>query len=165
MSFELEFFILTFSHAFLPTVTIAISLKLKHFYTLSWHCSIIHKCLLTRIYFNACFIYIYIYIYIYLYMLSWKQYVLPIITTMALWQLMHFGYTLLVPTNQRVLNMLSKEHNISGHKWSTTHRVLKSHRSKMCITYMLSRKQCALPNIYANRYINSIVLEHVYLFS
>ena len=36
---------------------------------------------------------------------------------------------------------------ISGHKWSTTHRVLKSHRSKMSITYMLSWKQCALPVI------------------
>ena len=27
---------------------------------------------------------------------------------------------------------------VSGHKWSTRHRVLKSHRSKMSITYMLS---------------------------
>ena len=36
--------------------------------------------------------------------------------------------------NQRVLNKLRKEHNISGHKWSATHRVLKSHRSKMSIT-------------------------------
>ena len=34
---------------------------------------------------------------------------------------------------------LNKEHNISGHKWSTKHRVLKSHRSKMSIIYMLSR--------------------------
>ena len=33
----------------------------------------------------------------------------------------------------------------SGHKWSTTHRVLKSHRSKMSIIYILSWKQCALP--------------------
>ena len=30
---------------------------------------------------------------------------------------MMYGYTLLVPMNQRVLNKLSKEHNISGHKW------------------------------------------------
>ena len=36
---------------------------------------------------------------------------------------------------------------IYGHKWSTTHRVLKSHRSKMSIIYMLSWKQCALPVI------------------
>ena len=27
-----------------------------------------------------------------------------------------YGYTLLVPINQRMLNKLSKEHNISGHK-------------------------------------------------
>ena len=29
---------------------------------------------------------------------------------------MIYGYTLLVPMNQRVLNRLSKEHNISGYK-------------------------------------------------
>ena len=33
------------------------------------------------------------------------------------------GYTLLVPMNQRVLNNLSKEYSISGHKWSMTHSV------------------------------------------
>ena len=40
-----------------------------------------------------------------------------------------YGYTLLVPKNQRVLNKLSKEHNTSGHKWYTTHSdaLLKSH--------------------------------------
>ena len=37
--------------------------------------------------------------------------------------------------------------NISGHKWSTTHRVLKSHRSKMSVIYMQSWKQCSLPVI------------------
>ena len=29
---------------------------------------------------------------------------------------MMYGYTLLVPMNQRVLNKLGKEHKISGHK-------------------------------------------------
>ena len=29
---------------------------------------------------------------------------------------MMYGYTLLLPMNQRVLNKLSKEHSISGHK-------------------------------------------------
>ena len=38
---------------------------------------------------------------------------------------MMYRYTLLVPMNQRVFNKLSKEPNISGHKWSTTHKVLK----------------------------------------
>ena len=52
---------------------------------------------------------------------------------------MMYGYTFLAPMNQRVLNKLNKEHNISGHKGSTTHRVLKSHRIKMSIiTYMFS---------------------------
>ena len=59
------------------------------------------------------------------------------VATHALGHMM-YGYTLLVPMNQRVLNKLSKEHNISGHKRSTTHRVLKSHRSKMSVMYMLS---------------------------
>ena len=34
---------------------------------------------------------------------------------------------------------------ISGHKWSTTHRALKSHRCKMGVIYIQSWKQCALP--------------------
>ena len=37
-----------------------------------------------------------------------------------------YDSTLLVPMNQRVLNKQSKERNISGHKRSTTHTVLKS---------------------------------------
>ena len=37
------------------------------------------------------------------------------VVTHALWHMM-YGYTLLVPMNQIVLNKLSKEHNISGHK-------------------------------------------------
>ena len=47
-----------------------------------------------------------------------------------------YGCTLLVPINQRVLNNPSKEHNIISHKWSMTHRVLKSHRSKMSISLL-----------------------------
>ena len=38
-----------------------------------------------------------------------------LVTTYALGHMMH-SYTLLVPKNQRVLNNLSKERNISGHK-------------------------------------------------
>ena len=60
---------------------------------------------------------------------------------MALWQLMHlgmYGYSMLVPMNQRVLNKLNKEHNINVHKWSTTHRVLKSHRWKMSLIACLA---------------------------
>ena len=37
------------------------------------------------------------------------------VATHALGHIM-YGYTLLVPMNQRVLNKLSKERNISGHK-------------------------------------------------
>ena len=48
---------------------------------------------------------------------------------------------------KRVLNKLSKEHNISGHKWPTTYRVLEFNRSKMSVIYLLSWKQCALPFI------------------
>ena len=57
------------------------------------------------------------------------------------------GYTLLVPMNQRVLRKLSKEQYISGHHWSTTHKVLKSHRRKIGLIYIQSSKQCALPVI------------------
>ena len=50
---------------------------------------------------------------------------------------MVYSYTLLVPMNQTVLNKVSKEHNISDHKWSTTQRVRKSHRGKMSVIYAL----------------------------
>ena len=36
---------------------------------------------------------------------------------------------------------------VNGHKWSTIHRGLRSHRSKMCVIYMQSWKQCTLPVI------------------
>ena len=36
---------------------------------------------------------------------------------------------------------------ISGHKWSSTHRVLKSQRSSTGVIYMQSWKHCALPVI------------------
>ena len=49
---------------------------------------------------------------------------------------MLYGYTLLVPMSQRVLNKPSKEHNGSGYKWLTTHRVLESlvHWYRQCVT-------------------------------
>ena len=59
------------------------------------------------------------------------------VTTHALGHMMD-GYTSLVPMNQRVFNKLSKKHDINGHKGSTTHRVLKSHRCKMSIICMQS---------------------------
>ena len=45
------------------------------------------------------------------------------VATHALGRMM-YGSTLLVPMNQRVLKKQSKERNESGHKLSTTHRVL-----------------------------------------
>ena len=58
------------------------------------------------------------------------------VATHALGHMM-YGYTLLVPMNQRVLKKLSNGHNkvvISDPR----HTVLKSQRSKMSIIYMLS---------------------------
>ena len=81
----------------------------------------------------------YIYIYIYIYICICLMY----------------SYILMVPMNQRVLNKLNKEHNINGHKWSTTHRVLKSHRSKMIKIYMLSWKYISY---YAH--LSSVRFEH-----
>ena len=73
------------------------------------------------------------------------------VSTHALGHVMH-GYTLLVPMIERVLNKLRKEHNISGHEWSTTHRALKSHRSKMsyhkAIVVATGRTHCFHENIY-----------------
>ena len=49
--------------------------------------------------------------------------------------------------NQKIFNKLSKECNVSGHKWFMTHRVLKSRRYKMyqqCVTvcYMPKCMSC-----------------------
>ena len=41
------------------------------------------------------------------------------VETLALYHMM-YGYTLLVSVKQRVLNTLSKEHDINGHRRSTT---------------------------------------------
>ena len=55
---------------------------------------------------------------------------------------------------------------ISGHKWSTTHRVLKSHNSKMGVMYMHSRKQCVLLVITTMALCNSCTWAHdVYIYS
>ena len=62
---------------------------------------------------------IYIYIYIYIYVIM-KTMCPPVyhhngfVATHALGHMM-YDYPLLVPMNQRVLNKLSKEHNISDH--------------------------------------------------
>ena len=58
--------------------------------------------------------------------------------TYVLGHIMMYVYTLLVLMNQRVLNKLSEEYNISDHKQSTTHIVLKSHKSNNSAIYMLS---------------------------
>ena len=58
--------------------------------------------------------YIYIYIYIYNHENNGYHHN-DFVATHALGHMM-YGYTLLVPMNQGVLNKLSKEHNISGHK-------------------------------------------------
>ena len=85
-------------------------------------------------------------------MLSWKQCALPVTTTMALWQLMHLGTWCTVAHcwyqwAKECSTSEARSINISGHKWSATRRVLKYHRSKMSMIYMLSWKQYALPVI------------------
>ena len=49
---------------------------------------------------------------------------------------MMYGYILLI-LSQRVLNKLSKKYHISGHKWSTTYRMLNSHRSKIMLIFTI----------------------------
>ena len=82
-------------------------------------------------------------------MQSWKQKCPPsyhhngFVRTHGLGYMTH-GYPVLVPMNQRVFNKLSKKRNINGHKWSTTHRVVKSHKRRMDVICIQSWKQCAL---------------------
>ena len=71
-------------------------------------------------------LFLYIYIYIFYFHNVWYLYIR-----------MMCSYTLLVLMNQKIFNKLSKERNVSGHKWFMTHRVLKSRRYKMyqqCVT-------------------------------
>ena len=49
---------------------------------------------------------------------------------------------------------------ISGRKWSTTHTLLKSHRSKTGIIYMQSWKQCDLPVITSMASLQLMHLAH-----
>ena len=105
---------------------------------------------------------IYIYIYIYNHENNVPSRLSPqhngFVATQALDHMM-YGFTLLVPMNQRVPNLTSKEHNISSHKWSTTHRVLNSYRGKKGVTYMQSWKQCLCGD---NREGTSFSLLHIY---
>ena len=70
------------------------------------------------------YIYLHIYIHIYIYII----YIIYIIYKYIYYIYIYYIY-------------------ISGHKWSTTHRVLKSHRNKISVIYMQSWKQCSLPVI------------------
>ena len=76
---------------------------------------------------------------------------------MALLQLCTLAHDIwlrmLVPMSQRVLNKLNKERNISGHKWSARHRVLRSHRRNMGVTNMLSWKTICHPGYYHNGFM------------
>ena len=64
------------------------------------------------------------------------------VVTQAIGHMMS-GFTLLVPMSQSVLNKLSTECTRSGHKWSTTRRLLKSHRRKIGLICIQSWKQSA----------------------
>ena len=87
------------------------------------------------------YIYICIYIYIYIYVQSWKQCALPVITTSCA-----TSCTTPCTSCAQVHELPQSFHDciymcpswyiyiyIRGHKWSMTHRLLKSHRSKMGI--------------------------------
>ena len=81
------------------------------------------------------------------------------VVTHALGHIM-YGYDWLVPMNQRVLNKLSKEHNINGHKWSTTHRVLKSYRCTMNI-YAVMKIMCPL-GYHPQSFVATHIWLHIY---
>ena len=66
------------------------------------------------------------------------------VATHALGHMM-YGSTLLVKMNQKVLNKQTNERNISSHKGSTTHSVIKSHKRKMSVyIYVIMKTMCPL---------------------
>ena len=77
---------------------------------------------------------------------------------------MTYGYTLLVPMNQRVLNKQSNERNISGHKQSTTFRVFKSHRTKMGVQIHGIIKTVCPPGYHHNSFITAYIYIYTYIY-
>ena len=66
--------------------------------------------------------------------------------------------------NQRVLKNLRKERNKSGHKWSTTHCVAKSHRSKMDVIYIYIYNIYIYIYKYIYIYIIYIIYIYIYIY-
>ena len=63
---------------------------------------------------------------------------------------MMYGYTLLVPVNQKVFNKVSKEHNISGHKWFTTLLLRFTHQRECKLVFC-----SVLGGVYVGRIYSS----------
>ena len=75
---------------------------------------------------------------------------------------MMYGYTSHCWYQWAQESSTSKEHNITGHKWFTTHIVLKSHISKVSVIYMQSWKKCALPIITTTWLMIAYIYVHIY---
>ena len=62
------------------------------------------------------------------------------------------------PINQRVLNKLSKENNISIHKWSTTHSAEISQKQDLRNIYAIMKTMCP-PGYHHNGFVSIHALE------
>ena len=97
--------------------------------------------ILGYIYRKSLDIYVFIY-YIWNYLKSWKQcapsWLSPQCGYVATHAIEHiiYRFILLVQMNQIVLKKLSRERNTSAHKWTSTRRFVRSHRSKIREIYI-----------------------------
>ena len=108
------------------------------------------------------YIYIYIYKYIYLCMHSWKQCTLPVITTKALWQLMHLGNH----TSCAQVHELPQSHcddNLQSTLFSWLH-IFYAHLASVRFKCSMCREHLCPLYIYDTTYICNIHIDYIYTY-
>ena len=96
----------------------------------------------------------------------WKWFDFQAIIISALQRLVHLGHMMcnckfFVLINRRMLTKLRIWFNVICQKWSMTHNLLQSHRSKMSITHETIKTMC-LPGYHYNDYHNAYILNTLY---
>ena len=96
----------------------------------------------------------------------WKWFDSQAIIISALQRFVHLGHMMynckfFVLINRRMLTKLRIWFNVICQKWSMTHKLLESHRSKMSITHETIKSTC-LPGYHYNDYHNACILNTLY---
>ena len=76
---------------------------------------------------------------------------------------MMYGYRLLIPVNQRVLNKLNKEYIVSGHKSTTTHSVEQNGHNIYVIIQTICPFGYHLDGLATTHALGHIMLSYSYI--